>query len=180
MTLEVHVRIKREDRDKFRTALKSVGGEVLSERAESQSRGLQSSELDWKRREELLKEFLEEEKKPKSPDVEKRVNAGYRDILRDLRRFEHPRKRDFGELPADLDPTSLRDRFIEFLNSGDRYSVTTFTVTKLVLINLYGLQDGVRRNRTQIARVLGYANSSSIDKRLGHLRLYTFLAKPKQ
>lgn len=177
MTLEVHVRIKREDRDKFRAALKSVEGEILSERAESQSP--RAIEQEWKIREALLQGFLTGEKEPKSPDIEKRVRAGYRDLLRDLRRFKHPRKKDFGKLPADLDATSLRDRFIEFLHSRDRYSVTTFTVTKLVLINLYGLQDGVRRSRTQIARVLGYANSSSIDPTLGHTRLYTFLARPK-
>lgn len=128
----------------------------------------------FRRRDKFIQEFIASENKPKSPDVEERINAGYEKLLGDIRRSSKDAAL-LRPLPSSLDSKTLRKQFIEYVQKDDPHHPSS-TSKKLALIYFYGLQDGIEKDPDQIAQTLEFKTPSNLV-RSGRSWLYGWLIR---
>lgn len=114
----------------------------------------------FKKRETLLEQFIETLNQPKSRETDEMTDAGYDQFLKDVML---PQGQLGGlVLSFKLDSKELEKLFLDYVKT-QKSSLSGLTQNKLTLIYFYGLWDGARKNRREIAEILGYKNRQSID-----------------
>jgi len=170
MAIEFHVRVKPENREEFKAAVASLGGSIIGEAPA----GILSIKERQQRMLALLQNFIDGEKKPRSADLTEKINAGYEKLLLDIKTIPYKDRKD-KKLPAHINISVLKNKFMKFILEP----IPAWVAIKLSLIYAYGLQDGVERNKKQIAHILGYESLGPIDLSFGRLILYGRIAGRK-